>query len=299
MKNADEIKFRCSSLGYIMIDPRSKSETLSEGCKTHCVDVFVSAMYGRKEEAFGKMLDKGNEREQDSITLLSRVSKTFYKKNDVRLDNEFISGECDLFLGKSVKKATETIDTKTSWSAHTFFRSKNKELDKMYYWQGVGYMYLTGAKKHTVAYCLVNGTASAILDEKRKLSYSMGIIDDSSRNNPEYIEMCQQIEINHIFDIKSFQNENQWFEFDNDLENWKWDIPMDERVHLFSFDRQDSEIEKLNKRILDCKKWMNENLFKSESIDPKFIAQAKEMLAENDYAQKIARGKELLIKSKI
>lgn len=266
MLNANEILFRCSSLGHLMVEPRSKSEKLSEGCITHLIDVFVSSKYGRREEATGKMLDKGNEREEDSITLLSRITKTFYKKNDVRLINEFIQGEPDIYEGESIYNADKTTDTKTSWSAHTFFRAQNKPLDKGYYWQGQGYMWLTGAKKHTVAYCLVNGIARAIEDEKRRLAYSMGILDTSIENQ-NYKERCKQIEINHIFDILSFKEENPWFDFDNDIAEWKWDIPMTERLFTIEFERNEADILRLSQRIMDCREWMNENLFKYKQKD--------------------------------
>lgn len=251
----NDIKFRCSSLGYLMTDPRSKSESLSESTKTHLVDVFVSAKYDRRENINSKFLSKGNEREEDSVTLLSRVKKMMLRKNDIRLENDFISGECDIYLGENINTATETFDTKTSWSAHTFFRAKNSKLDKAYYWQGMGYLWLTGAKKHTVAYCLVNGTPIAIMDEKRKLSYYL----DPESN--EYLEQAKQIEINHIFDIEHFKKENPFFEFDNDINEWKWDIPMEERLHLFEFERSEDEINKLEQRVKDSRVWMNENLF--------------------------------------
>lgn len=117
-------------------------------------------------------MEKGNACEEDSITALSRVTKILFKKNDIRLSNEFVTGEPDLFLGESIYNAERTDDTKTSWSAHTFFRAKNSELDKAYYWQGMAYMWLTGAKVHYVDFCLVNGTVEAILSEKRKLEWN-------------------------------------------------------------------------------------------------------------------------------
>lgn len=259
--NANDILFRCSSLGHLMIEPRSKSETISESTKTHLIDVFVSYKYDRRENVHSKFLDKGNEREEDSVTLLSRIKKMMLRKNDIRLENEFISGEPDIYLGENINCATETFDTKTSWSAHTFFRAKNAKLDKMYYWQGIGYMWLTGASKHTVAYCLVNGTATAIMDEKRKQSYQNGMIDISGNPSKKYLEICKQIEVNHIFDIESFKKENPFFEFDNDINNWHWDIPLEDRIHLFEFERNDEDILKLEQRIKDCRIWMNENLF--------------------------------------
>lgn len=259
--DASNILFRCSSLGHLMTESRSKTESISDTTKTHLIDVFVSTKYGRREEITGKFLDKGNEREEDSITLLSRVEKRFYKKNTTQLFNDFISGTPDLFLGKDVKNATETNDTKTSWSAHTFFRAQKDGINKMYYWQGMGYMALTKAKKHTVSYCLVNGTPKAIIDEKRKLAYSMGLIDTQ---NEEYKQKCRQIEINHIFNLKEFLQENPYFELDNNPEDWKYDIPMEERLYQVSFERDESEIKRLYDRIAECRNWMNVNLFKNQ-----------------------------------
>lgn len=242
---------------YIIKDKKELAETV----KTHLVDIFASEHYGRKEEINSKFLTKGNVREEDSITLLSRVHKKFYKKNSQKLSNEFIKGEPDLFEGEEILKATHTLDTKTSWSLHTFLRAKHKTLDSMYYWQGQSYMGLTGATQHTVVYCLVNGTDTAINDEKRKLSFVKGMVDHFGNNTPEYIEKCKQIEINHIFDLEAFTTENPHFQFDNDVTVWSHDIPMEERIHSFTFDRNDNDIERLYKRIGECRTWMEENLY--------------------------------------
>lgn len=252
----EDIKFRCSSLGFIMTNDRS-GKSMGEGAKTHLVDVFVSWKYHRREEIHGKFLDKGNEREEDSITLLSRINKKFYKKNDVRLTNDFITGECDIYLGEDVEHAEETIDTKTSWSAHTFFRAKKAALEPKYEWQGHGYMFLTGAKKHSVCYCLVNGTAQAIMDEKRKLTYHYG---PDAETHEEYIRQAKQIEINHIFDMEAFKKENPFFQFDNDLSEWCYDIPMEERMHCFAFYRDEEKIEQIKKRCQEGILWIQNNL---------------------------------------
>jgi hypothetical protein len=252
--NANEILFRASSSGYLMTEARSKSETLSETTKTHLVDVFVSAKYNRHEEIFGKFLEKGNEREEDSCTLLSRVLKRKFVTNEMGLKNEFIKGTPDIFIGEAINKADEIIDLKTSWSAHTFFRAKNSELNKMYKWQLNCYMALSGAEKCTLAYCLVNGTAKHIEDEKRKLSYQ-------NLSEEKYISYCKQIEINHIFDLKHFINENPEFVFHNELSEWKYDMDYKERIHMISFERNDEEIKALYSRVTECRKWINENLF--------------------------------------
>jgi hypothetical protein len=260
------ILFRCSGLGYLMPEPRSKSETISETTKTHLVDLFVSEHYGRREEIYGKALSKGNDREEDSLTLFSRVTKTMFRKNKEHLENSFIKGTPDTYLGETIGTAMVITEIKTSWSANTFFRSKMKDLDKNYYWQVQGYMALTGAKRAQVAFCLVNGTFMAIMDEKRKAQWSYPNLDI---NNPcqEFVDECKQIEKNHIFNITEFHQENPGFDYDNDIDEWMsnkdfYDIPMKERVHIFEVERNETDIERLYKRINDCRDWMAENLYK-------------------------------------
>lgn len=252
--NAHEIKFRCSALSNLMTEPRSKSEKLSETTKTHLLDVFVSEVYGRKEQVKGKQLDKGNDREESSITLLSRFTKKFYTKNEDQMSNEFIKGTPDLFDG-----AEHIIDIKTSWSMNTFMKSKMSALDKAYYWQLQGYMALTGAKRATVAFCLVNGTPEAIMNEQRVASYRYGVDPDTS---VEFRDECKQIEINHIFDFAEFESEAPYYSLYNDREDLiRLSVPMAMRVHQFHFERNDEDITRLYERIKQCREYMDEYLF--------------------------------------
>lgn len=253
---AQDIIFRCSSLGHLMTEPKNKSEKISETTKRHLIDVYASSVYGRREDVTNKFIDKGNTREEDSLTLLALQMRTMFKKNSTRLSNEFITGEPDAFIGRSIKEADQTFDTKTSWSLHTFLRAKFAKPDTMYYYQGMGYMWLTGAKKHTVVYCLVNSTAQAILDEKRRAAWHVGE-DSGSR----YAAKCRQIEVNHIFDLAAFRKENPDFIFDNDVTRWVYDIPAKGRIFAYSFERSDAEIVILKNKIDLCREYMEKELF--------------------------------------
>lgn len=253
------MKFRCSSLGDIMTDPKKKTETISETAKKYCIEMYVQNNYGRREEITSKYLDKGNQREEDAITLFSRLTKKFYKKNSERLENEFITGEPDLYLGPSINEALETIDTKCSWSAKTFFNAMYGTDNSDYYWQGMGYMALTGAKKHTVAYCLINGTETAIIDEKRKLSWKLGEINTDNPSQ-EYRDKAIQIEINHIFSMEEFIAEYPHFDFDMQVDNWKLDIPMEKRIHMVTYERDEVAIQKIYDKVIACNEWIKTNL---------------------------------------
>lgn len=293
INNADQILFSCSSLGKIMseggaitenqlakiselegkktvqgkltdkqqqeldrlIEKRDNPE-LPEGVKTHLVNVYVSKAHNRREEIKGFTLEKGNMREDDSITLFSRTRKKFYKKNDEYLKNEYLVGCPDIYEGEAVVRADEIIDTKTSWSANSFFKSKFSPLPEDYFLQVQGYMALTGAKRGAVAFCLVNGTLKHILSEQNRLKW---IYEDGS---PEYVKKCKQIEINHIFDRNAFMNENPEFISYISTPDWNYDIPMKDRIHIFEFERDEKVIEAIYKRIDQCRKYMNETFFK-------------------------------------
>lgn len=261
ISDANDILFRCSGLGYIMTEPRNKSDMLSDTTKTNLIDLYVSAVYQRREEITSKFLRKGHECEEDSITLLSRVAKHKFKKNDIRLNNEFVTGEPDLFRGLIIQEADETLDTKSSWSAHTFFRAQ-RGLNDNYEWQGHGYMWLTGAKKHTVSYCLVNGTPDAIVNEKFYKSKQPGMLDRDGNETQKFKEVCKQIEINHIFDMELFKSHHPYFDFHNDTNKWRWDIPKEKRVHSYEFNRSEEAIARMRARIRLCRNWLNRELFK-------------------------------------
>ena len=246
-----------------MTAPRSKSETISETTKTHLVDLWASFKYHRREDISSKYLSKGNEREEDSITLLNRYlfqlgKRVVLNKNTERLTIDFITGEPDVFIGDSIKNAEAIYDTKTSWSLHTFLRSSIAELSSQYYWQMQGYMWLTNSPVAYVSFCLVNGTEKSIANEKRIASYSVNSID--VENDEDFISKCKQIEINHIFDLPAFQNDYPHFDFHNNIEEWSFDIPFEKRIKLFEVKRNDNEIELLKHRIQDCRLWIFNNL---------------------------------------
>jgi hypothetical protein len=240
----EPILFRSSAVHHIMTDPKSKSEEISEGCKTHLIDVYVSKKYGRNTEINTKYTNKGLFCEDDSITLYSRVKKQFFKKNEIWLTNDHVSGTPDLYTGESINTATRIIDIKSSFDIYTFFRSKFKPLNKEYYWQLQSYMMLTGAKTSTLAYCLVNTPSNILEDEKRKLWYGMGG-NNGNVDQELYSEACEKLAILHTYD----------------------DIPMKDRVHEIEIPRNDVDIEKIRVRVEECRKYMKEKFNFPESLN--------------------------------
>lgn len=262
---------------------------LSDTALSTVIEVYAQARHHRREDMTNKFLEKGNRREDDAITLLSRVLKRFFKKNAIRLNNEYVTGEPDIFIGNIIEEAEETLDTKSSWSYITFLKAwflhtQFGKINPIYYWQGQAYMWLTGAKKHTICYCLVNGTAQGIMDEKKKAYYQIEYIFEHLDENArlaKYAEKCRQIEINHIFDLQEFRKENPYFDFDNDVTTWDFDIPLVDRVYTISFDRNEEDIERLRLRIIDCRKYMDKHLFKVKMDPINLRASTEQILVDN------------------
>lgn len=147
------MKFRCSSIGKLMTEPRSKSEgVLSVGAKTYIRELAAQEIFGVEFEISSKAIEKGIEVEGDSIDLLNSVRGLSLFKNTERKSNEFITGECDLFDAE----AKRGHDIKSSWSIATFPITVADCEDRLYEWQMRGYMALWDADEWEVNYCLVD-----------------------------------------------------------------------------------------------------------------------------------------------
>lgn len=134
-----DIKFRCSSIGKLMTEPKTKADgPLSVGAKTYIRSLAAQEIFGIDFEVSSKQMEKGLTVEQDSIDLLNRVRGLRLTKNAERKSNDFISGECDLF--DATRKRGH--DLKSSWSAATFPIAVVDCEDKLYDWQMRGYMWL-------------------------------------------------------------------------------------------------------------------------------------------------------------
>lgn len=257
--NANEMLFRASSMGAIMSGCKKGWDVENSlTCKRKLVEMFRQEVWQRRYDKSNKYVKKGIEVENDSITLYCRVKKgEMFKKNTIRLNNEFFTGELDLYRGESITKATRIVDIKSSYDWTTFPSICDTEVDDNYEYQGLVYMDLTGAGLHTVAHCLVNTPAHLITTEKWRKRGEMGIIDTETE---EFIEACIEIEKNHIFDMGLFLKEYPYFEFH--CKDWNYDIPMIERVHELDVVRDDKKIARMKERIDECRIWMNKNLFK-------------------------------------
>lgn len=216
-------KFRPSSIGQLMVDPRSKSESLSETTKSYLSGVFLDEVYGRRKEITSKFLEKGVEVEEDSLTLVTQTKNKLYIKNKNLIENDFVKGTPDIIDGDTI------VDIKSSWDLFTFHKADVKD---MYYYQLQAYMWLTGKKQARLIYCLVNSPAHMIYQELRREAFKQGLAD--MEGTPEFAEMEAQVEKNMTFD----------------------DIPAKDRVKVFAFDYDSDTIHKMIARVESSREYL-------------------------------------------
>lgn len=166
------MRFRCSSIGKLMTEPRSKSDgPLSVGAKTYIRELAAQEIFGVDFVVSSKAIEKGVECEDASIALLNEVRGLDLAKNTERRSNEFITGECDLFDAAN----NRGHDIKTSWSIATFPIVPSDCEDKIYEWQMRGYMALWDADEWEVNYCLVDTPDRLIGFEPMELHFVSNI----------------------------------------------------------------------------------------------------------------------------
>lgn len=208
-KDFSKYLFHPSSLGELMTPPKAKGELLGETCKSKLLEIWIEETFGRRKEFTNKYMEKGTLQEEESITLYSVETNTFYKKNAETISNSMFVGTPDLYKGSAIMEATEIKDIKTSWDLFTFYGVIPKPLNKNYKWQLHGYMDLTPARLSGLVYCLVDTPLHLIEDAKRKLQWAMNVIDPDA--SPELQAQFEQIEKNMTFgDIPARM---RWHEF--------------------------------------------------------------------------------------
>ena len=217
------LKIRCSALGKIMTNARSKSEVLSKTCKSYLQELAIEEMYGIKKEFSSRYTDKGIEVERESIDLVQdNCDFGFMYKNEEHFENDFLTGTPD------VNTDNILLDVKSSYDATTFPWFEEEIPNKDYYYQLQGYMALTGKRKSVLAYCLVNTPFQIVEDEVRRAHWKEHLIDENE-------ELRADVEARHNFDH----------------------IPPEKRIKTFEVRYDKDVVKAIYERIKECREYYN------------------------------------------
>jgi hypothetical protein len=206
---------RCSSLGKLMTEPRSKSEVLSQTAKSYIEDLFNELEFGYRKEFSSRYTDKGLEMEDEAIQFASeQFDWDFVIKNTERFTNDYITGEPDINTDSLL------ADIKCSWSLDTYPMFEAEMKNKDYYWQLQGYMWLTGKTEAELVYCLMNTPLQIVEDEVRRAHWKAGLIDED-------IDLRHEVQLKHNYD----------------------NIPSKLRVKRYIVERDEKAIEKIIDKV--------------------------------------------------
>lgn len=163
---------------------------LSDTCVSYLMTEYAWRTEGMvsvtKELMDIPQLQKGILVEADSLILLSKVDGVLYtpniNENDERerVYNEFLSGEVDAYVGKSIIGATCIPDIKSIWDYPTFLCKIHEPLTVANDWQIKGYMDIAGCTDGFVANCLVNTPENLIESLKFKLLKKLDVATEES-----------------------------------------------------------------------------------------------------------------------
>ncbi len=204
-----------------LLAKKTAKPTLNSGAKTYLKTLFKEITFQRTKELRNKYLDKGLAVENESIAMLNEFLNTYFEKNDKRFENDYFTGEPDIIL------KDEIIDIKSSWDYTTFPMMDDEVSNQMYYYQLQAYMDLLGMQKARLIYVLVDTPMELIYDEKRRVSWQLGTINEELKFDlPEDLEF--EIERNLTYE----------------------DIPQEARIKIFEVERNNKDIQ-LMKQIVE------------------------------------------------
>lgn len=146
--------FRASSLHKLIGDPKRKGESLSDTAKTEIRSIVKEDLFTFKSFTGNQYTQKGNWLEEMAIELSGKMRFRAYQKHVGRVDNDLITGECDVLDLKNKL----IIDTKCSWDigTHPFFQdeAQDKAIKAGYDIQMQAYMWLYGCERAEIDFWL-------------------------------------------------------------------------------------------------------------------------------------------------
>lgn len=176
----------------------------------------------------------GTMSEKVSLELSGEVLDRKIKVSKDRISNEYLKGIIDGYTGRTVYKANHIYEIKTAANYETFLNNANSEKERSdYYWQVMGYLSITGAKKGTIIHTCV--------------SYHPDII---TQEIGRYLAKIRGLNIPSEIVDKSINRIRNNMTFD--------DIPKNQRVATFTVERNEEEIELIRKKVLSFRVWLND-----------------------------------------
>ena len=253
-----EMLFRCSAVGNLIPEPKlvadKKAGKLSKTAESYLNQFLFEYKYGRREGFSTNATKKGTQTEGDGTHVLNMVMKTRYKKNEVRYNNDFLTGEPDI-IGKDL-----IIDIKAAFSINSFLGKD--AIESIYKWQLAGYCKLLDKRKGAIAYTLNNTPLEIIKSEITSSYYKNGLVDLTDEDKAK-------IALNHIYTDKHIVDGNyvngfwdyakDYLGIFEDVQVPFIEVPIEKRLRYFEVEFTDEDFEKLDTQIEKAVKYIETN----------------------------------------
>lgn len=214
------------------LEKQKGNPRLSKTCISFLESWVNEFVYRRRIEVTSKMMDKGNIVEDDAIIYASGHVKEMglSSKNTQKFRNDWAQGEPDVISDNYV------FDTKCSWSHDTFPLYSTGLPESDYDWQVKGYMALTGKTKGRVVFVLMSMPEDMIQKEAR---WKLG----AEFTREEYESFAAQ------------------FRYD--------DLPAYLRIREYEVEYDESCIDAIKKRVLECRAYINNTIIPALEMNAK------------------------------
>lgn len=197
----ETFKIRASMVSHIMTNPRSKSDKLSQTCKSYLDQWLKERLYKTKKTISSKYLTKGIDVEDVAIDYYCEQKNLgFLLKNQEHFDNQYMTGTPDLLPDRDT-----VIEFKSSWDCFTFPLFET-EIDKNYWMQIQVYLHLTDRKKGKLVYTLQNTPDELEWDETvdySNVDSSLRIKEFDVVYDPNFIDLVNK----RVIECREYINE--------------------------------------------------------------------------------------------
>ncbi|MFP4365502.1 MAG: hypothetical protein ACLFQA_00275 [Bacteroidales bacterium] len=216
-----QFKIRCSAIGQIMTEPRSKTATLSQTTITYLETWYKEQLYNRRHRIDTKEMLRGTLSEAEAIEFAAKhFGWGMVFKNEQYFEDNELTGTPDIILPDMV------ADIKCPWSCFTF-PLFGREIDKNYWWQLQGYMALTNRSQGLLVYTLMD-MPEELMD--RELYYA------AKRYDMIELEPEQEAEVRAEL---TYSN-----------------LPDSLRIKPFQIARDDAAINRIRERVALCREYL-------------------------------------------
>ena len=212
---------------------------LSVQAKKYLLRRYSRFKYGKRykirtvsEMKFSALL-KGKLTEKSAKELLSEIDECEYYAVKTAVKNDYLNGYLDVLDAPTVAESSRVIEIKNSFDIVGFMMTSEKELPKSIWYQAQGYMAITDKDICEVCFCLCD-FPDFMIAEQRKIVFEA---------------MCPD-------GVETVEFLNYWHTAEASMRFS--DIPAKERIFSRLVRRDEDAIQKIYKRVLYCRKWLQE-----------------------------------------